>query len=338
MTLIQPRAWTAGSGGGPRIRLSAAHAEWNHVGIALAAMDLGYFATEGLPDVELIAFPENEGELVEREAAQVDLLARGIVDVGIDPRTTFVLEAKDQEKPVCVVAARRKNHAFVLFGQKGLTSIFDLRGQTVVMGQPGGATDVMLRQFLKDSGLEPDEDVPFRYTGGPMHDTAGSAAAFREGRHGPAILSPTAEVEGLKADGFPILADLRELYPSRHDRVTAANEDFVDQHPDLLTSFLRGMIRACRFVLDFENTEQFKDIVLRAGFLTTEREQRSFDDLFVGWQTRGSRDLELPREGIERIVNEGKQAGRLSPGFKVDDVLRLDPLRQAQRALSEVSA
>jgi ABC-type nitrate/sulfonate/bicarbonate transport system substrate-binding protein len=332
--LVQPRVWLSGQdanrGSGPRLRLSAAHDEWNHVGIALAAIEQGFFAEEGLSDVELVTFPEDSGALLDREAYQVDLIARGVVDVGIDPRTTFLLEAKDQGKPVCIVAARRKNHAFVIIGQKGLMSLEDLRGQSVDMGQRGGATDVMMRQALLDSGILPDTDVKIEYSGAPMHDSAGRAREFIEGGGGPAILAPTAELDNLLGHGFPILADLRERYPSRHDRVTGANENFAIEHPDLLKGFLKGMIRSCRWVLDLDHTEAFKKVIVDAGFLTGDREKRNFDALFIGWQTRGSRDLELPRDGIELIVDEEKRAEQISNSFKVDDVLRLDALRKAQ--------
>jgi ABC-type nitrate/sulfonate/bicarbonate transport system substrate-binding protein len=318
-----------------RLRACAAHDEWNHVGIGLAAMEQGFFAEEGLTDVELVTFPEDSGELLDREAFQAELLASGAADVGIDPRTTFLLEANDAGKPVCIVAARRKNHAFVLVGQKGLKSVEDLRGQTLIQGHPGGATDVMLKQVLADSGFEIGKDFQIEYTGGPMHDTAGSARAFREGKKGPATLSPSAELQGFVDDGYPVLVDLRTMYPARHDRVTGANEDFAREHPDMLRAFLRGMIRGCRFVLNLDNTARFKQIITEAGFLTTERERASWDDLFLGWQFRGSRDLALPQEGIELIIDEEKRAGKLSASFKPSDVLRLDALRDAQLALSD---
>ncbi|MEA2641748.1 MAG: hypothetical protein QOF51_3142, partial [Chloroflexota bacterium] len=158
---------------------------------------------------------------------------------------------------------------------------------------------------------------------------------FREGRYGPAVLEPTAEIERFTAEGFPVLADLRVLYPSRHDRVTAANTNFVNEHPELLKAFLRGMIRSCRYVLDPQHGPAFRDLVVRAGFLTTESELESFDDLFGGWQSRGTRDLALPREGVDLIVHEAQQAGQLSDSFQTDQVLRLDILAQAQRELIE---
>jgi ABC-type nitrate/sulfonate/bicarbonate transport system substrate-binding protein len=117
--------------------------------------------------------------------------------------------------------------------------------------------------------------------------------------------------------------------------VTAANERFVAEHPDLLQAFLRGMIRSCRYVLDPGNGPAFRDIMLRAGFLNNDSQRQEFDGLFAGWQTRGTRDLSLPREGIDLIVDEAQRAGRISPSFRVDDVLRLEALGKAQAALVE---
>lgn len=53
----------------PRLRISAAHDEWNHEVEALVALEKGYFREEGLEDVGLIAFADDE-------AAQIDALAR----------------------------------------------------------------------------------------------------------------------------------------------------------------------------------------------------------------------------------------------------------------------
>jgi len=336
-SIRQPRSWISTSSGGRgstrRVRASAAHNEWNHIGIALAAMEEGFFAREGLTDVEIISFPEEQGELLDREAMQVDLLARGVVDIGIDPRTTFVLEANAEGKPVAIVAARRKNHAFVFVGQKGIQTLEDLRGKTLDTGHPGGASDVMTRQLLKDHGFEPDKDVYFAYKGGPMHDPAGSFKAFLEGKLGPAKLTMPEEAEKLAKAGFNILLDLRKHYPSRHDRVTAANTNFVREHPDLLKGFLKGMISGCRFVLDPKNRERFAEILQGAGFLTEEREHRSFDALINGWQERVSRDLSLPLDAIELITGEQKRANRLAASFKTADALRLDELQKAQSEL-----
>jgi ABC-type nitrate/sulfonate/bicarbonate transport system substrate-binding protein len=316
-----------------RLRVSAAHNEWNHIGIAIAALEEGFFAAEGFGDIELMTFDDSGEEGTDREVLQMDLLSAGAVDIAIDPMTRLVLESKDKNDPVCIVAARRKNHASVLMGEKKLGSIHDLRGKEVKIGQRGNTSDAMMRQVLTDHGLRPDEDVKFSY-GGLIRDSAGVTKAFIEGKYGAAILAPVGVWQSLVELGYPILADLRKLYPSRHDRVTAANELFAKQYPDVLKDFLKGMIRGCQFVLNRANKERFKEIMLKAGFLTSKREQDSFDDLFAGWQERVSPDLALPVEGIELIAKEQGQAGKLSPSFKAQHVLRLKPLRNAQLELT----
>ncbi len=338
---VQPTTWlshgTASHGSHVRLRASAAHAEWNHVGVALVAMSEGYFAAEGLPDVELISFPERSGALVDREVVQMDLLAEGVVDIAIDPRTSFVLEGSHQGKAVCIAAARRKTHAFAVIGQPGLKSIEDVRGMTVDMGNPGGATDVMMREFLKDSGLEPDRDVLFAYSGGAMHNPKGNGVEFRAGRRGPVTMSSTkTETSAYLAEGYVLLADLGTVYPSRHDRVTAANTDFVREHPEALKAFLKGMIRGCNFVLEPRNRPRFEAIIRDGGFLADDRERVNYDGLYESWQSRVSRDLELPREGIDRIVAEDQRSGNLPASFTADTAMQLDALRLAQTELGLV--
>jgi len=72
----------------PRLRISSAHDELNHDWEALVGMEKGYFREEGLEDVELIAFPDDE-------SAQIEALASGLVDVALDPQTRKVLAARD---------------------------------------------------------------------------------------------------------------------------------------------------------------------------------------------------------------------------------------------------
>ena len=56
------------------------------------------------------------------------------------------------------------------------------------------------------------------------------------------------------------------------------------------------------------------------------RTQLTFDFEFVGDDVT---------DGIQLIVDEQKKAGKISPSFNVEDVLRLDALGQAQRDLGE---
>ncbi len=93
-------------------------------------MEKGYFREEGLEDVELIAFPDDE-------SAQIEALASGLVDVALDPQTRRILAKRDQGVQIYIVAARRGRYSFVIFGQKWMRSIEDLRGQTLYLDEEG---------------------------------------------------------------------------------------------------------------------------------------------------------------------------------------------------------
>jgi ABC-type nitrate/sulfonate/bicarbonate transport system substrate-binding protein len=334
--IVQPRTWLSVAERGPhqatRLRVSAAHAEWNHVGIALVAMHERFFAAEGLPEVELIAFPEGATGLTDREDIQIDLLARGAVDVAIDPGTKFVLEARHAGESMCIVAARRTTHAFTVIGQKGLRSVHDLRGMTLDMGNRGAAPEVMFREYLKDNGIDPERDVSLVYSGGNMHNRTAHRDAFLAG-HPILMVATKEETAKFVADGYPVLADLGAIYRSRHDRITAANEHFVRNHPEVLKAFLKGLIRGCNYVLEPGNRPRFEQIIRESGFLVDEHERQNYEGLYAAWHARVSRDLALPREGIERIVQEEQRAGTLPASFGVDDVVRLDALNWAQTEL-----
>lgn len=86
-------------------------------------------------------------------------------------------------------------------------------------------------------------------------------------------------------------------------------------------------------MVDRKNEQRFKNILFGAGFLTEEREERSFSTLFGSWQERVSLDLSLPMEAIELIVEEEKRAGKISPKLRAQEVLNLAALEEAQREL-----
>ncbi len=63
--------------------MSTAHDEWNHDVQALVAMDKGYFREEGLEEVELVAFHDDE-------ESQLEAIRSGWVDLGMDPQESRI--------------------------------------------------------------------------------------------------------------------------------------------------------------------------------------------------------------------------------------------------------
>ncbi len=286
-------------------------------------MEKGYFREEGLEDVELIAFPDDE-------SAQIEALASGLVDVALDPQTRRVLAKRDQRVQIYIVAARRGRHSFVIFGQKWMRSIEDLRGQTLYLDEEG-APSLQLRQVLKMAGMQWGKEVKIvNRTSEIVHNPMGSERKFLEGESLIHNVQPW-EVEKWSRMGYPVLADTTKLLPPRQDRIVAAGE-LADKHPETLKAFLKGYLKSGQFLLSCENSE-LKAIVERAGFLDNDIDRENFPITLERVRNRIAPDGRLPLDGVEQAIQEQREEGAVSEKFAMADVLRLEPLRQAQREL-----
>ena len=308
-----------------RLRISSAHHEWNHDVQVLVAMDKGYFKEEGLEDVELIVFPDDE-------AAQLEALANGFLDVAIDPLIHRVLAAQDQGADIYIVGPRRKMHSFVIFGQKWMKSIEDLRGRTLHVGNEGEVTQ-QLRRILILAGMEYGKDVKIaRRPNKNMHDLEGFRQSFIREETLTVNVHPW-ETEEWSRKGYPVLADTTKLFAPRQDRVVGATGSLVNGRADTLKAFLKSYIKASRFIVNRENSEEIKGILERAGFLTDEVDRRNFPKVMEGQWHRLSPDGSFPLEGVEQVIKEQKEAGNISAKVELEKVVRLAPLYQAQKEL-----
>jgi ABC-type nitrate/sulfonate/bicarbonate transport system substrate-binding protein len=306
----------------PRIRISAAHHEWNHVVIPLVAMAKGFFAEDELNEVELVTMGN--------EAWQIEGLAEGSIDFGVDPQTRLVLAAAERGTGITIIGARRRGHGFIMIGQPELKSMQDLKGKRIVLGAKEMATDIQARQLLKDSGLNPDRDLKFIYTGS-IHDCTEGRKIFLS-RGAEATMIGWQDVDGYVRDGYSVLADMRKLYPPRQDRITVASGRMVREHPDTVKAFLKGIMRASAFCLEKNNQEEIRSIILEAGF-----PWELIKDLFYrhlnGFKERLAADLTLPIEGVEQAIKEEQASGNLTTSFVLDRAIDLQPLKEAQREM-----
>ncbi len=306
----------------PRIRISSAHHEWNHVVVPLIALAKGFFADEGLEDLELVT--------MESEDASIEALTYRKVDFALDAATAYVLKAISNRSDIYIIAPRRGTHAFHLFGQKGMNSVKDLKGGRINAFTPGDEMTVQAAQVVRDAGMVPEVDVKITFFEGNMHDIFGMENSFRRGET-QALLAADVQVERLKADGYPVLVNLQKAYLPRQDRVIIATGNMVNDHHDIVKAFIKGIIRGNRFFLDKKNRQEITAIVQEAGFVI--EDQQLFDSIFDSLYTRIPPNCHLPLEGIEQAIKEQIAAGQIGKNITADKIVKIKPLQEAQKEL-----
>lgn len=306
----------------PRIRISSAHHEWNHVVVPLIALAKGFFAEEGLEDLELVT--------LESEDASIEALTYNKADFALDAATAYALKAISNGSNIYIIAPRRGTHAFHLFGQKGMHSVKDLKGGRINAFTPGDEMTVQSAQVIRDAGMVPNVDVKITFYEGNMHDIFGMENSFRKGET-QALLAADVQVEKLKSDGYPILVNLHEAYLPRQDRVIVAAGNMVNNHHNTVRAFIKGIIRGNRFFLDKKNRQEITDIVQEAGFVI--ENQQLFDSIFDSLYTRIPANCHLPLDGIEQAIKEQVSAGNIGKNIKIDNIVRIRPLQEAQNEL-----
>jgi ABC-type nitrate/sulfonate/bicarbonate transport system substrate-binding protein len=311
--------------GAARIRV-VCYNEWNHAVILLIALAKRLF-----PDslqVELVTVEGHAGENDEKEIAGLE---SGVWDVALDTLTSKVFAARDRGAPVVIVGARRKTHSFLLFGQKGMSSVEDLRGKKVIACSPGDEMDIQSRQVLKDQGLEPGREVEIVY-GGLLHNIFAMEDSFRQGQ-GEGLMATLPQGKRLVADGYPVLADIGKLYPPRHDRVMVARKGFMRDHSQDLNLFFRGVIRANRYFLDRSHKDEIVGIVRRSEIFSHDHDENVFDGIFEALYERVPDRPLIEEHGLAGLLEEERAKGKVKGALRLEDVLDLGPMKEVLKEL-----
>lgn len=209
-------------------------------GPVMIAKEKGYFAEYGL-DVTLEPLPGGSDMVV--------LTANGDFDIGIGGAGPAFFNAQEDGVGLRVIGPlhfEREPQATPLVVKKArfesgeLTSVADLKGKKVSVNARG-ATEYWLDTALRTEGLTIDDidlqTLPFSDVAAALDSGAIDAAMLGE------PLATMAEQQGiavrLEVD-FP--ADFQPTF-------IWTNEQFANEHHELVTGFMAGMLRGCRDLL-----------------------------------------------------------------------------------------
>jgi hypothetical protein len=127
-----------------------------------------------------------------------------------------------------------------------------------------------------------------------------------------------------------LLYRLSDLYPNWQFAVMAAPVSLVERNPAAVRGWIKGMIRAMRFMKDPRNEAELLAIAKEARLTVDEARwgeglavQRDF------WPADGGLNL----RGTELVLLRERDAARISRELTLARFIRLRPLEDAQREL-----
>lgn len=305
----------------------------------MAAHEMNFFYDEGLRNENgLPAYDIFRDSMVPFGLEKLGIaqaMKEKAVDIALDVQTRTVFFQRSKKADIYIIAGWRNQHIHVWMGAPDVKTIADLKGKPVGISDFGSNKHWAISLWLKKSGLDPEKDV--RMVRGIFHPI--HIEALRSGRVAACPVA-TWEAEELKKEGFNPLITLKQQYPDgRPERIIAATGRILEEKPEWVKSFLKGMIRSYWLMRDQPaNFEYVHRLERRLRYQSPDPEEKgvklSCDD------PRRIEAMPFPLDGLptgfEDLLREEAAAGDLNydvPDIK--DVCALDLVKEAYAELMQ---
>ena len=162
------------------------------------------------------------------------------VDIALDVQTRTMFLQRSKGADLYIIAGWRNQHIHVWMAAPDVKSVADLKGKRVGISDFGSNKHWAISLFLKKSQLDPERDVEMvRGIFHPIH-----IEALRSGRVAACPVA-TWEAEELVKEGFNKIITPKMQFPNgRPERIIAATGRILEERPDMVKAFLKGMIRS----------------------------------------------------------------------------------------------
>jgi ABC-type nitrate/sulfonate/bicarbonate transport system substrate-binding protein len=291
-----------------KIRVSVTNYNLSYLAAGVA-VHKGFFKEEGL-DVEVIRMNAN---------VAMSALIAGECDYTMI--FASVIRAAMRGIPLKVVAVLIDSPPYAFIARPEVSSMKALRGKIVGIGVFGSSNDVMARLMLERSGLDPDKDTKLVAFG----SDGARFAALKEGLVDAAIIAPPADSQARKL-GLNVLARANDLFKFPHIGLGTSGKKFKD-NPQEVTRVIKAFIRANRFIRD--NRQESINVLADWGKTQREDAAAAYDSTWQLFSPDGS----MPEDGMKLVIDDARNAIKLTRPVALAEVADANPLREAQRAL-----
>ena len=231
------------------------------------------------------------------------------VDIALDVQSRTVFFQRARGADLYIIAGWRNQVTGVIVGSPKIKSLQNLKGKKVGISDYNSIRHWALQVQLCKAGLDLERDVEWLRIG-PSREQ--HVDALRSGRVDCAPLPPS-DADEFKKDGFNVLVTPADQYPSgRPERIIAATGRILEERPDLVKSFLKGLIRSYWFMRDMpKNFEYICRLHKRLLRESPDQEER----VRLTWRTpHDLEEMPFPIDGLatgfeEMLADEEKLGG-----------------------------
>jgi len=229
--------------------------------------DLKRFGIEKVTDTE---FPSGPPEMTAMMGGALD-----IAYVGTAPPISAIDKGLDAK---IVAAVQTNGSAIVLLPElaANYTSPENLKGLKIATFPPGSIQDTILKNWLKDKGIDPKDDleiVPM----GPRDAISAIAARAVDGVFLPSPSPTIIELEG--AGKIVVLSG--DMWPDHACCCLLASGELIREHPELLEQIIRTHINATEY--NREHIDEAAEIFAKKVGWDMEKVKESFNRTDMEW-------------------------------------------------------
>jgi NitT/TauT family transport system substrate-binding protein len=201
------------------------------------AQSEGMFAANGL-HVDVIVAGSS--------AAVAQQLAAGSADIG-SVSTTQVVEAILGGAPLVQILKNVVTSPYTLVGRKGITSVEQLRGKTIMIGGPNDITRVFMDKLLAAHGLH-NGDFTYTYAGAPPT----RYAALLAGAIDATPLLPPVTYSAV-SQGYKVLDDTRKYFPNFPTSGYTTHNPWATTHRPVVVAFIKSFLQGVAWLYEPAN-------------------------------------------------------------------------------------
>lgn len=242
-------------------------------------------------------------------------LIQGELDIAAVPSNLASVLYNNTEGAVQLLAINTLGVVYIAAKGVDITSVEQLRGQTIYATGKGSTPEYALRYVLQENGIDPDSDVTIEWKSEPTE----VVALLQQSESGIAMLpQPYVTVAQTQVEGLGIALDLTEEWDKVSDGsmlvtgTLVVRKEFAQEHPEALKAFMEEYEASTEYantnVADAAQLVEQFDLFKAA---VAEKAIPYCNITFIAGE-----DMKEPMEGYLNVVysQEAKAVGGAMPG------------------------